>query len=158
LAKEKLSHNSHPALGAMVELPSAVTMIRQLAQNADFMRIGSNDLVQYILGVDRTNENVADLYSVHHPAVLRAFKRIAEAGEAEGCLISVCGDAVANPALLTFFMGIGITNYSIDPRMIEVVRSHIDALDRNEAAVHAKEMLILDTNNEVSEYIKAHLQ
>jgi len=158
LAREKLSHNSNPSFGAMIELPSAVTMVRQLAKEADFLSIGSNDLVQYILGVDRTNENVADLYSVYHPAVLRAFKHIAEAGETEDCVISVCGDAVAEPAMLVFFIGIGITNYSVDPRMIEVVRNHIDALDRNEAAIHAEKMLALETHNAVSEYIEAHLQ
>ncbi len=158
LSREKLAYNANPRFGAMIELPSAVTMVRQLAQEADFLSIGSNDLVQYILGVDRTNEKVADLYSVYQPAVLRAFKQIADAGRAENCLISVCGDAVSDTAMLTFFIGIGIATYSVDPRMLYKVRGYISSLDVNEAADHADKMLSFHTHKEVTEYIDIHLQ
>jgi phosphotransferase system, enzyme I, PtsP len=158
LSREKLIYNAQPRFGAMIELPSAVSMVRDIAREADFLSIGSNDLVQYILGVDRTNENVADLYSVYHPAVLRAFKQIAYAGQEEDCLISVCGDAVSDPAMLTFFIGIGIRSYSVDPRMIYKVRGHISALNISEAADHAVKMLSFSTNQEVTEYIDTYLQ
>lgn len=158
LAREKLAYNPLPHFGAMIELPSAVTMVRQLASEADFLSIGSNDLVQYILGVDRTNENVADLYSAYHPAVLRAFHDIAEAGRKENCHISVCGDAVSDPAMLTFFIGIGIQTFSVDPRMLSKVRGYISSLDVNAAAAHAKKMLSLHTNHEIGEYMDTYLQ
>ena len=158
LSREKLSYNANPRFGAMIELPSAVTMVRQLAKEADFLSIGSNDLVQYILGVDRTNEKVADLYSAYQPAVLRAFKQIADAGREENCLISVCGDAVSDPAMLTFFIGIGIATYSVDPRMLYKVRGYISTIDVQEAAAHADKMLGFHTHKEVTEYIDTHLQ
>ncbi len=158
LSREKLSYNQQPHFGAMVELPSAVTMVSSLAQKADFLSIGSNDLVQYILGVDRTNEKVADLYSVYHPAVLRAFKNIADAGKKENCLISVCGDAAADFAMLTFFMGIGIRTFSVDPRMLDKVRAFISTIDVKDAAAYAKTMLTFESNKEVTDYIEVNLQ
>jgi phosphotransferase system enzyme I (PtsP) len=158
LSREKLAYNPKPRFGAMIELPSAVSLVHHIAREADFLSIGSNDLVQYILGVDRTNENVADLYSVYHPAVLRSFKQIADAGQEEKCLISVCGDAVSDPAMLTFFMGIGIRTYSVDPRMLYKVRGDISAMNMKEAAEHADKMLGFATNQEVIEYIDTYLQ
>lgn len=158
LSREKLSYNQQPHFGAMVELPSAVTMVSSLAQKADFLSIGSNDLVQYILGVDRTNEKVADLYSVYHPAVLRAFKSIADAGKKENCLISVCGDAAADFAMLTFFMGIGIRIFSVDPRMLDKVRAYISTIDVKDAEARAKTMLSFESNKEVTDYIEVNLQ
>ncbi len=158
LSREKFSYNSEPKFGAMVELPSAVSMIDSLAKHADFLSIGSNDLVQYILGVDRTNENVADLYSVYHPSVLRAFQQIADAGIKEKCPVSVCGDAASDPAMLNFFIGIGIRTFSVDPRMLEKVRAYISGIDIKEAKKYAKTLLSMEKNTAVTEYIEAHFK
>ena len=78
LKNEGIPYNNNPKVGAMIELPSIVYMIDEITQSADFISIGTNDLTQYILGIDRTNEKVSDLYIPHHPAVLRALKTVAE--------------------------------------------------------------------------------
>ncbi|MCK5249768.1 MAG: phosphoenolpyruvate--protein phosphotransferase, partial [Spirochaetaceae bacterium] len=86
-----------PKLGAMIELPSAVEMAPELSREADFLSLGTNDLVQYMLGVDRTNEKVADLFDVRHPAVLRAVKRVNDAAREANCPLSVCGIMSKDP-------------------------------------------------------------
>lgn len=155
LNREQLAYNHSPSFGAMVELPSAVMMIDRLAEEADFLSIGSNDLVQYLLGVDRTNQEVADLYSVYHPAVLTAINAIAKAGERHDCPVSVCGDAAADPAMLTFFLGVGIRTFSVDPRKLKQVGLLIQAADTKGAAGIARKMLSFHTNQEVLDYIRS---
>ena len=158
LDREKLDYNQAPSFGVMIELPSAVFMIRELAREADFISIGSNDLTQYILGVDRTNEDVADLYSVYHPAVLKSFKKIVEAASEYDCPLSVCGDAVADHVMLTFFMGIGIRIFSVDPRMLSQVRTIISSVDTSLAEDMADKMLAFRTNGEVTDFVNEYLQ
>jgi len=155
LDKEKLVYNDSPAFGAMVELPSAVAVVDELAEEADFLSIGSNDLVQYMLGVDRTNRNVADLYSVFHPAVLRAIKSIASAADAAGCPVSVCGDAVGEEAMMAFFLGVGINSFSVDPRLLTKVRARISGIDTEEAASVAEKMLSFRTLLEVKAFLES---
>jgi len=158
LDREKLVYNTAPSFGAMIELPSAVLMVSELAREADFLSIGSNDLTQYILGIDRTNEDVSDLYSVYHPAVLKAFQQIAEAANSQRCPLSVCGDAVADRTMLTFFMGVGIRIFSVDPRMLVQVRASVASIDAASAAKTAGRMLSCRTNTEVADFIEEHLQ
>jgi len=158
LEKEGLAYQKKPKFGAMIELPSAVMLADELAAEADFLSIGSNDLTQYILGIDRTNEDVADLYSVYHPAVLRAFKNVALAALHHECPLSVCGDAVADRHMLLFFMGIGIRIFSVDPRMLGRVRAAISTIETSFASEHASKMLTLDSNGEVVDYVRELLQ
>ena len=108
----------HPSIGLMVELPSAVELIDELAEDADFLSIGTNDLVQYLLAVDRTNERVANLYLSHHPSVLRALKKIVDAAIKYGKDVSICGDMAADPKFLPFLLGIGIRTLSVDARYL----------------------------------------
>lgn len=158
LDREKLVYNDTPRFGAMIELPSAVLMIDDIAREADFLSIGSNDLTQYILGVDRTNEDVSELYSVFHPSLLKSFRRIADAAEEHQCPLSVCGDAVAHKVMLTFFIGIGIRIFSVDPRQLQQVRTYIRSIDSAEASVIAEKMLSFKTNAEVRRFVEDHLQ
>ncbi len=116
LRKEKLPHLQDPKLGAMIELPSAALLIREIAEHADFVSIGTNDLVQYTLGVDRTNEKVAHLYKQDHPSVLKLLKMIADGASEAGCPVSVCGNSAADPVMLRFFIESGIYSFSVDPR------------------------------------------
>ncbi|MBF0331819.1 MAG: phosphoenolpyruvate--protein phosphotransferase [Candidatus Omnitrophica bacterium] len=130
-----------PTLGMMIELPSVLPMIDALAMEAKFFSIGTNDLIQYTLAVDRTNEKVADLYTPHHPSVLRALKQVADAAGRHGCDLSVCGDMAHEPKYMPFLIGIGIRKFSLDARYIPKVQSRIAALDMQQAAAHAGELL-----------------
>ncbi len=114
LEKEGIPFCRDTQLGVMMELPSAVEVAEELAQEADFLSIGSNDLIQYMLAVDRTNEQVSKLYLAHHPAILRSMNRIVSAARTFGKDVSICGDLSADPHMLKFLLGIGLRKFSID--------------------------------------------
>ena len=122
--RKEFIHN--PPLGVMIELPSMVEIIDEMAQEADFFSIGSNDLIQYMLAVDRTNDRVAQMYLPHHPSVLRALKKIVDAGLKHGKEVSICGDMANEPKYLSLLLGLGIRCFSMDarylPRMHERLR------------------------------------
>ncbi len=101
-------HLPYPAIGVMVEVPATVYQIRTISQQADFVSIGSNDLTQYLLAVDRTNERVAKLYDSLHPAVIEAIALIVAGAEAEGKPVSVCGEMAGDPISAVILMGLGI--------------------------------------------------
>lgn len=140
LEKEK-EKTASPLIGAMIELPSAVEMIDELAQEADFLSIGTNDLVQYLLAVDRTNERVANLYQPQHPAVLRALKRIADAAIKHKKDLSVCGDIATHPRFLPFLLGIGIRALSVDARYLPKLHESLSVLNMTDARQLAEEVL-----------------
>lgn len=115
LEKQGIEHHEKPRLGIMVELPSVVDLIDDLARDVEFFSIGTNDFIQFMLGVDRTNESVADFYLPHHPAVLRALNRIVHSVIAHGREISICGDMAHEPQYIPFLLGIGVRTFSVDP-------------------------------------------
>lgn len=143
-----------PKLGVMVELPATVGIVEELAAEADFLSIGSNDLVQYLLAVDRTNEDVADWYAPHHPAVLRALARIVAAGNAAGKEVSLCGDLATETAMLPFLVGIGLRNLSMDPSAIPGVQAAIERIDAGKVRETAKRLLALGRVEEVEAVLK----
>jgi phosphotransferase system enzyme I (PtsP) len=143
LRSENAAHNPYPRVGAMIELPSAVEVVDELAAVCDFLSIGSNDLVQYMLAVDRTNEHLSDLYLSHHPAVLRALKRIADAALKHQKPLSFCGEMVCDPQMLPFLVGIGIRTFSVEVRQIPAVYTHLSRIDSSYAAAAAKHLLTL---------------
>jgi phosphotransferase system enzyme I (PtsP) len=96
-----------PSVGVMVEVPAAVYQARELARQVDFLSVGSNDLTQYLLAVDRNNSRVADLYHSYHPAVLHALKAVADAGHAEGKQVSICGELASDPGAVLMLMAMG---------------------------------------------------
>jgi phosphotransferase system enzyme I (PtsP) len=155
LAREGVEHNASPRIGAMVELPSAVEAISELAQEADFLSIGTNDLVMYLLAVDRTNERLGKLYLNHHPMVLRALKRIVDGvGERIGEL-SACGDAASYPSMSLFLTGLGIRKLSVDPRHIPRVRKRLAAYSLEQAEKIAAEMLSIVRVADIEEYVRS---
>ncbi|NTV28581.1 MAG: phosphoenolpyruvate--protein phosphotransferase [Candidatus Omnitrophica bacterium] len=141
LKAEGKPHQSHPVIGMMVELPSVLEVIDELAVQAEFFSVGTNDLIQYMLAVDRTNEKVADLYLPHHPAVLRSLKRVAEAALRHGRDLSVCGDMAHDPRYVPFLVGIGVRKFSLDARYLAKVQACITALDTREAEAFAAGLL-----------------
>jgi phosphotransferase system, enzyme I, PtsP len=116
-----------PKVGVMVEVPSAVYLAEKLAQRVDFLSIGTNDLVQYLLAVDRNNARVADLYHALHPAVLRALRDIVVGVHKVGKPVSICGEMAGDPASVIVLLGLGIDSVSVSiaslPRIKWVIRS-----------------------------------
>lgn len=140
-------------IGIMIELPSAVMIIDDLASVADFFSIGTNDLVQYTLAVDRTNEKVAHLYQPHHPAVLRSLKIVAESAKKHNIDISICGDMAAYQQYIPFLLGIGIRTLSIGTTYIPKVIKLISKLSLDESKEISKEMLSKKEISQIAEII-----
>ena len=130
--------------------------VEELAREVDFLSIGSNDLIQYLLAVDRTNEEVAAWYAPRHPAVLRALARIVRAGDAAGKEVSLCGDLATDPDMLPFLIGIGLRNLSMDPAAIPRVQESIEAEDAGECAALAERLLGMSRGTDIEAALKAH--
>lgn len=158
LEKEGIPYNSNPKIGAMIELPSIVYMIDEITKTADFISIGTNDLTQYILGIDRTNDRVSDLYIPHHPAVLRALKKVAESAQKNNCPLSVCGDTAVDPDMLEFFIGVGIRTFSVDPRMIQFVRREVSRMNTDKAEKFASAALKRGTVKEIEKLLSERMK
>jgi phosphotransferase system enzyme I (PtsP) len=123
-----------PQLGVMIEVPAAIYQARELAKRVDFLSVGSNDLTQYLLAVDRNNARVAGLYDALHPAMIRALIKVVEGGHAQGVEVSICGEMASDPLAVILLLAIGFDTLSMNssslPRIKWVVRSMTIALAR----------------------------
>jgi phosphotransferase system enzyme I (PtsP) len=128
-------------LGMMLEVPSVLELMDELAQRAEFFSIGTNDFVQYMLAVDRTNVNVADLYIPHHPAVLRGLQRAVAGALRHGRDVSVCGDMAHDPRFVRFLLGIGVRKFSMSARYLPRIQEAIFATRIEEAQAFARRLL-----------------
>jgi phosphotransferase system enzyme I (PtsP) len=133
LAEEKIPSCQKVHLGMMLELPSVLELMPELCKHAEFFSIGTNDFIQYMLAVDRTNETVADLYLPHHPAVLRGLARAVETPLRLGRDVSVCGDMAHDPRFVPFLLGLGVRKFSLDARYLPRIQQTIGATDLGEA-------------------------
>jgi len=156
LEKKGIAFNRETRLGVMMELPSAIEVAKELAKEADFFSIGSNDLIQYMLAVDRTNEEVSKLYQVYHPAILRAINRIVRAAEKYGKDVSICGELATNEKMIPFLLGIGLTKFSINIRYAPSVQKLIKSIDIQTARETAETMLGFGRICEVEAYLRKH--
>ncbi len=141
LDKQNKEHNRKPKLGIMVELPCIVDLIDDFTKEADFFSIGTNDFIQFMLGVDRTNENVAGAYLPYHPSVLRALKKVVHSVNQNGKEISVCGDMAHQEEYLPFLLGIGVRTLSMNPGYLFKIQKTISDIEINEAKATAEKML-----------------
>ena len=142
-------YNRNTKIGIMVELPSAVELIEDLAREVDFMSIGTNDLIQYMLAVDRTNEMVSKLYLSHHPAILRAIERVVSVANRYRKDISICGDIAMDPKMIPFLLGAGITKLSLSPRRVYEIQQVIEQVSMEKAVYTARRMLTCGRISEV---------
>ncbi|MGH9382275.1 MAG: phosphoenolpyruvate--protein phosphotransferase [Thermoanaerobaculia bacterium] len=128
LRSEGLVHRADLPLGAMVEVPAAAMITDHLAREVDFLSIGTNDLAQYTLAVDRNNEQVSELYDVLHPGLLRMLRFVMESAREAGIEVSICGEMAADPAHLPLLLGLGLRRLSVGPRGLPRLRQAIGEL------------------------------
>ena len=144
-------------IGTMIEVPSAFLMIEEIASEVDFMNLGTNDLVQYLLAVDRDNEGVADWFRTLHPAVLRAVKKIIEASEKSGKPLVVCGEMAGSPFYAPILVGFGANDLSMNVNSIPRVRKVLENIAFEEAAEIAKSLLSCKTADESEQLLRQNL-
>ncbi|MDQ3438775.1 MAG: phosphoenolpyruvate--protein phosphotransferase, partial [Planctomycetota bacterium] len=142
-----------PSVGAMVEVPAAAVAADLLAPEVDFLTIGTNDLIQYCLAVDRTDDRVSDFYEPLHPAVLRLIRLVRRAAARHHIPVSLCGEMASDPALLGLLIGLGLTDFSMTPAAIPMARQAIRALRADEAKRLASHVLTLATAEEIEQYL-----
>ena len=133
----------------MVEVPAAVMIARQLAAEVDFLSIGTNDLIQYTLAVDRTNQRVAGLYQPLHPAVLSMIQLVVEAGRRQRVPVALCGEMAASPEWVPLMLGLGLRQLSMSPRGIPSVKEVVRSLDISDAEELARRCVTASTAEEV---------
>jgi phosphotransferase system enzyme I (PtsI) len=137
------------SLGVMIETPASVFAIDLLAREADFVSIGTNDLIQYTLAVDRGNESIAELYEPLHPAVLRAIRTVVEAGQRFGIRVGICGEMAGEPLYAVLLLGLGLTEMSVSPYLVPEIKTILRASTYDEAVTLAQRCLGLATPSEV---------
>lgn len=157
LTRQGIAHNETPKLGMMVELPAVVNLMDDFAKEADFFSIGTNDFIQFMLGVDRTNESVADFYLPHHPAVLRALSTVVRSAVRHGREISVCGDMAHEQKYVPFLLGIGVRALSVDPSYLLRTQQTIMATSLGEAEALAQALLEQSRVSEVAAMLDAQI-
>jgi phosphotransferase system enzyme I (PtsI) len=140
-------------LGAMVEVPAAALVAEHLCREVDFLAIGTNDLTQYTLAVDRGNEEVADLFRPFHPGVLRLVERVITCGKECGIPVSLCGEMAADPLGVPVLVGLGLEEFSMHPPALPVIRSLVRELSYRDARRIAQRAVALPTAKEVEEFL-----
>ncbi len=155
LKARAVPHQSAPEVGVMIELPCAVGMAEELAQAADFLSIGSSDLIQYMLAIDRTNEQMADWYAPWHPAILRAVASVIKAAKQWKKPVSVCGDMAGTEELIPVLIGMGLTDLTIAPGMIPKVQRLIQGIDASAAQRLSEQVLASPTVAQAARLIGA---
>jgi phosphoenolpyruvate-protein phosphotransferase (PTS system enzyme I) len=153
LKREGVAHDPDVHLGAMVETPSAALITDLLADETEFLSIGTNDLIQYSLAADRENEHVGYLYHPLHPAIMRALRQIVTGAASRGRDVAMCGDMAGDPMLVLVLLGLGLRNLSMAPRQIPLVKSIIRACTIAEAERLANAALVLRTESEVEDLV-----
>ena len=157
LALRGVPHDGEIETGIMIEIPSAVVVADLLAREVDFFSIGTNDLIQYTLAIDRSNEHLAHLYEPLHPAILRSLKRVVDAAHAAGIRACICGEMAGDPEYLPILLGLGFDELSMSPAAIPRVKQVLRRCPRSEAEGVAARALSFATAAEVESYLKREI-
>ena len=158
LRKEGIPFNENIPVGAMIEVPSAAITSDILAKESDFFSIGTNDLIQYSLAVDRVNEKIAYLYEPTHPAVLSLIKLVIDNGHKEGIPVALCGEMAGDVSLTMILLGLGLDEFSTSPIAVPEIKKIVRSINFSEAKKIAEIALGFTTGKEVQEYAKAKLR
>jgi phosphotransferase system enzyme I (PtsI) len=141
LDKKGILFNENIEVGIMIEVPSAAIMADVMAKDVDFFSIGTNDLIQYSLAVDRVNRQVAHLYQPLNPAIIRIIKYVADIAKNKGVEVFMCGEMAGDPMNIPILLGLGISKLSMNPQSIPIIKKIIRSLDAKEAALFVEDVL-----------------
>ena len=153
LDTEGVAYNPDLKIGIMIEVPAAAVIADLLATESDFFAIGTNDLIQYSLAIDRGNENVSYLYEPLHPALLRIIKFVIDAGKTAGIEVSMCGEMASDPLYAIILAGLGLENFSMNPSSIPVIKDVLRSVRYRDCRRIAEVALQKKTAQEIEEYV-----
>ncbi|MAT51944.1 MAG: phosphoenolpyruvate--protein phosphotransferase [Porticoccaceae bacterium] len=155
LTEEEGYQLKRPEVGAMIEVPAAVYQVRDIAKRVDFLSVGSNDLTQYLLAVDRNNPRVADLYHTYHPALLQALKAIVDGAREENCPVSICGEMAGDPVSAVLLVGMGYRVLSMSATNLLRVKAILRKVTIEQAQKLALRAMELDDSSHVLEFLES---
>ncbi|MDX5297917.1 MAG: phosphoenolpyruvate-protein phosphotransferase PtsP, partial [Gammaproteobacteria bacterium] len=147
-----------PRVGVMIEVPASVYQVKALAERVDFLSVGSNDLTQYLLAVDRNNPRVASLYHTYHPAVLQALKRIVDDAHAVGKPVSICGELAGDPGGAVLLMAMGYDALSMNASNLPKVKSVLRSITRDWAQALLADVMAQDSPHVVRSSVELALR
>ncbi|MEE9226081.1 MAG: phosphoenolpyruvate--protein phosphotransferase [Bacteroidota bacterium] len=153
LRKQNVPFDERVPIGAMVETPSAAVLAEELAAEVDFLSIGTNDLIQYLLAVDRANTFVSNLYQEFHPAVLKAIQFVIEHGHQRKVWVGMCGEMAGNPVATVLLVGLGLDEFSVIPSVLPEIKKIIRSIRYKEARKIAKKAMTMHSEEDVKEYL-----
>ena len=151
---ENINYNKNIKTGIMIEIPSAALISVGLATECDFFSIGTNDLIQYTVAVERGNEKISKLYTKYHPAVIKLVKLAIDGAHSANIFCGMCGEAASDELYVPLLVGLGLDEFSMNPNSILKTRKRIGELDRKECEKLAKEILIMTSAEEVEKRLK----
>lgn len=154
LEESGISCNGQLKVGMMLETPAAAIQVKEFCREVDFISIGTNDLIQYLLAVDRSNERVSQYYTASHPALLRALRDVVKACTRAGVECSLCGEMAGKPLYTMFLLGIGLRNLSMAPANIPEVKKLIRLVSMSQAQRVARKALGFETERQVTNYLR----
>ncbi len=154
LQSKKIPYDENIEIGAMIETPSAAIMADAIAEEVDFLSIGTNDLIQYTLAVDRGNVRVANLYKRLPPAVLRTIERVVNAGHEKGIWVGMCGEMAADPLATLILLGLDLDELSVNPAMLPEVKRIIRTASFEDAERIAEKALQMKTSEQIETYVR----
>ena len=151
---ENINYNKNIKTGIMIEIPSAALISVGLATECDFFSIGTNDLIQYTVAVERGNEKISKLYTKYHPAVIKLVKLAIDGAHSANIFCGMCGEAASDELYVPLLVGLGLDEFSMNPNSILKTRKRIGELDRKECEKLANEILIMTSAEEVEKRLK----
>ncbi len=158
LINKGVKFNKNLEVGAMIEIPSAAITADVLAKEVNFFSIGSNDLIQYSLAVDRANEKIAYLYNPAHPAVLKLIKHVIEAGHRQYIWVGMCGEMAADPPMVLILLGLGLDEFSASPLAVPLVKKIIRSVTLKDAKKIAEQVLNLPSGERIKRFVENEIE
>lgn len=157
LREKNIPFDEHVKIGVMIEVPSAAVIASDIAQEVDFLSIGTNDLIQYLIAVDRGNETVSSLYQEFHPAVIKTIHHIIKAGHLHNKPVSMCGEMAGDPTATLLLLGLGLDEFSVAPVVLPEIKKIIRSVSHKETEEIAQRVLEMKTEEDIRDFLRVNL-